>query len=228
MLFHTLRTAFFVTQGTFFSPRLASFLQPGVCRMYIGLRTADALMHANNARYLEFFEFARWHHLARTGMLRKSFQTGIYAVVGAVHIQYLRELKPLQMATVTTKVIGAHRRSLVLEQRLCTWDSRRGEEVVHAISVLKATYLRKGKTMEINDVLRALGEDVESFKRTCSWVLEDGSSVEGAQPAPPFASGYNEADDAWRALLKDERDRQRTPTTASSGGGSAEIAPKNV
>jgi thioesterase-3 len=219
MLLHTLRTLYYLVHGGVSATNLPNFCMPGTTKVYVGYRAADILRHVNNARYLEYFEFARWHHMARTASLYRFWSTKMYPVVGGVHLQFVRELKPGRYAFVTTEVVGAHKKSLVVHQRLVTFNSRQ-EEVLHASLILKASFLTKdGKTADIRDVMRAMHIDEADFKKQFGWVDNEGGKVDGSAEIQPFISQYNEADDVWRFVLKEERNRQK------SGGASPPLPP---
>uniref|UniRef100_A0A7S1LE87 Thioesterase domain-containing protein n=1 Tax=Neobodo designis TaxID=312471 RepID=A0A7S1LE87_NEODS len=216
-ILHTLRTAYYFLHGALVAPHIRSILEPAVTRVYVGYRAMDLFMHVNNARYLEYFEFARWHHGARANINARFWDTGVYPVVGTAHVQFLKELKPGRFAFVSTQVVGVHKRSLVLEQRLVTHKPKTQEEVLHATMVMRATFLRKGKALEIADVIKAYDLDPDYFRKAIPFhgvepPAPTGKGLGGTDPTvapamPPFIAQYNECDDAWRARLKEERER---------------------
>eukprot|EP01063_Lacrimia_lanifica_P022784 TRINITY_DN30303_c0_g1_i1.p1 TRINITY_DN30303_c0_g1~~TRINITY_DN30303_c0_g1_i1.p1 ORF type:complete len:206 (+),score=50.46 TRINITY_DN30303_c0_g1_i1:73-690(+) len=202
VLLHSLRTAYYTWHGAYRAGALESILETGVTRVYAGARATDMFLHVNNARYLEYFEFARWHHGARAGVTRGFWNTGVYPVVGAVHIQYMKELKPFQFVDVSTRVVGAHRRSVIIEQAITTQHPKKGR-VVHATMMLKATCIRKGRPVDVPDMLDAYGIDREEFAarvRVSSVPGLPDTSTDAADRTP--FDKYNEADDVWRADVR--------------------------
>jgi thioesterase-3 len=219
VVLHTIRCAFYMVQGATACRPLVSFFAPSVTRVYVGLRSTDIFMHVNNAKYLEYFEFARWQHGIRASVMSRFWQTRMYPVIGAAHVQYVRELKPFQMAAVYTRVIGAHKKGLLMEQRLVSYNPKKKEEVLHAVFYFSQTFVKAGKPVEIIDALHAYGHDPEEFKRTYPWILNDGKPAWDDPAAPKFPSSMafcNEADDAWRVALKAERDRQKQDAAATA------------
>lgn len=78
-----------------------------VSTAYCGLHMIDMAGHVNNAKYLEIYEYGRWHQLSFLG-LTDFFrgQSGIF-VVADLTIQYVREIKPFVTVQVTTQFLPA-------------------------------------------------------------------------------------------------------------------------
>ncbi|MBF0803863.1 acyl-CoA thioesterase [Neisseria sp. 19428wB4_WF04] len=74
----------------------------------------DGYGHVNNARYLEFFEEARWNFFGQHRLL--PLPEGIILVVARIDIRYLRAAREGQTLAVDTRVRAASERRVMLEQ----------------------------------------------------------------------------------------------------------------
>ncbi|KEG13076.1 hypothetical protein DQ04_01231110 [Trypanosoma grayi] len=73
--------------------------------VYAGLRMADMFGHINNARYLEIFELARWHHAGYAGLATTLREANASFVVASANVQYVREMPPCRRYLVTVQLL---------------------------------------------------------------------------------------------------------------------------
>ncbi|PIE36944.1 MAG: integrase [Gammaproteobacteria bacterium] len=114
----------------------------------------DFNMHVNNARYLEYFERARWDHAVQTGSFASLVRQGYNFIVAGIDVGYIRELKLWQNFAIETTFVGWDEKYFYLEQR-CTVDGK-----IHAYALVKALYLQRGKPAAPQQVGRALGLEI--------------------------------------------------------------------
>lgn len=131
----------------------AGFLDKVTKRYRVLPQHIDFNMHINNAKYLEFFERARWDHSVQTGTFNQLLKQGFNFIVAGIDVGYIRELKLFQAFDIETHYVGWDDKYFYLEQR-CTVDGK-----IHSYALVKAVYLKKGRPVAPNDVCRALGED---------------------------------------------------------------------
>ena len=86
----------------------------------------DVYAHVNNAKYLEFFEEARWDYINQNGYgYPKILETGFGPVVLEVTMRYLKELRLGDSVTIETHLIsyegkiGKLSQNMVREKDVC-------------------------------------------------------------------------------------------------------------
>ncbi|MFY0545161.1 acyl-CoA thioesterase [Brevibacillus sp. H7] len=79
----------------------------------------DFIGHVNNARYLEYFEWARFDWICRLGFTLEELQRRqIMPVVVNVNINYRKELRMLEQVQVRSSALRASEKSFVIRQEL--------------------------------------------------------------------------------------------------------------
>lgn len=84
---------------------------------------ADFYGHVNNARYLEFFEEARWAHMESAIDLRTLATRGFILLVVNININYRKAVGVGETVMVSTVLDKLGKRSVVLKQELLMKDS---------------------------------------------------------------------------------------------------------
>ena len=111
---------------------------------------------------------------------------------------------------------------------MVTHKPKTGEEVLHATMIMRATFLKKGRAVEVKDVIQAYDLDPDTFRQTIPFSGVEppepsgklhGADTTLAEPMPSFVSQYNECDDAWRVRLKEERERGKSALGIPPGTG---------
>jgi len=77
----------------------------------------DANLHINNARYLRLMDLGRVALVARLGLLTPLVKNRWGAVVGAVEIEFLREIAMFDRFDLVTRIVGWDRKWFYIEQR---------------------------------------------------------------------------------------------------------------
>ncbi|MEJ6474518.1 thioesterase family protein [Pseudoalteromonas piscicida] len=113
----------------------------------------DINMHLTNSRYLAFMDLARTWMTERVGLFAAVMKRRWFPIVNATAITYIRDIKPLQKFTITTKVVGWDHKYFYIEQR---FHSTRG---LHAIAYVRGVFKRKGGVVAVEEML-----EVAEFK----------------------------------------------------------------
>ncbi|GEK08408.1 thioesterase family protein [Pseudoalteromonas sp. McH1-7] len=111
----------------------------------------DINMHLTNSRYLAFMDLARTWMTERVGLFAAVMKRRWFPIVNATAITYIRDIKPLQKFTITTKVVGWDHKYFYIEQR---FHSSRG---LHAIAYVRGVFKRKGGIVTIEEMLEIAG-----------------------------------------------------------------------
>ena len=136
------------------------------CR--VGLWDLDINMHLNNAKYLRFMDRSRLEHSVCTGLLDKMIKARINAVVANTEIAYVRELRPYQQFTVSTRIIGWDEKYVYFDQRF------ESQGKLHTHALLRIINMYGGKSISpqavqemtgLNMTSPPLPEYVEQWKR---------------------------------------------------------------
>ncbi|QQE73852.1 acyl-CoA thioesterase [Brevibacillus composti] len=81
----------------------------------------DFIGHVNNAKYLEYMEWARFDWICQKGFTLDELQRrGLMPVVVNLNINYRKELRMLEQVQVRTQVLAVGERSFVIRQELYT------------------------------------------------------------------------------------------------------------
>lgn len=79
----------------------------------------DVYAHVNNAKYLEFFEEARWDFINRNGYgYEKINETGLGPIVLEVTVRYLKELRLRDAIVIETSILSYKGKTGKLLQRM--------------------------------------------------------------------------------------------------------------
>ncbi len=111
----------------------------------------DINMHLTNSRYLAFMDLARTWMTERVGLFAAVMKRRWFPIVNATAITYIRDIKPLQKFTITTKVVGWDHKYFYIEQR---FHSKRG---LHAIAYVRGVFKRKGGVVAVEEMLEVAG-----------------------------------------------------------------------
>jgi acyl-CoA thioester hydrolase len=85
----------------------------------------DTFGHVNNAKYLTFFEEARWEFITQNGYgLQKIRETGIGPTLLEVTLRFMKELRLRDKIIIESKSVSYEKKILRIEQKII-----RGEEV---------------------------------------------------------------------------------------------------
>ncbi|TKI57254.1 acyl-CoA thioesterase [Brevibacillus antibioticus] len=90
-------------------------------RYYLTVRSTDidVIGHVNNAKYLEYMEWARFEWIWEQGFtLDELRRRAIMPVVVNININYRRELKMREEVTAVTTVVKVGEKSFVIRQEL--------------------------------------------------------------------------------------------------------------
>ncbi|PMB08292.1 4-hydroxybenzoyl-CoA thioesterase [Fischerella thermalis CCMEE 5273] len=79
----------------------------------------DMIGHVNNAKYLEYLEWARWEWLRQSGFGVKQIQErGLLPVIVHIDIAYRKELRLDDEVTIITEPLELRNKSSVMIQRI--------------------------------------------------------------------------------------------------------------
>ncbi|KMZ42698.1 MULTISPECIES: thioesterase family protein [Bacillales] len=90
-------------------------------RYHLTVRSTDidVIGHVNNAKYLEYMEWARFEWIWEQGFtLDELRRRAIMPVVANININYRKELKMLEEVTAITTVVKVGEKSFVIRQEL--------------------------------------------------------------------------------------------------------------
>jgi acyl-CoA thioesterase FadM len=118
-------------------------------RLRVWPNDIDLNLHLNNARYLNFMDYARTHLLARTRLLEHIVRSRWQPLVGAVWITYRRSLPLFAAFDLTSRLVCWDERWFYLEQTFTGRDGlaavgwvkgvlRKGKEIVDPQSVIES------------------------------------------------------------------------------------------
>lgn len=113
----------------------------------------DINFHLTNSRYLAVMDLARTWMIERVGLLEQIMKRRWFPIVNATAITYIRDIKPMQRYTVSTKLVGWDHKYFYIEQR---FHSARG---LHAIAYIRGVFKTKTGVVSIEEML-----EVAKFK----------------------------------------------------------------
>jgi len=122
----------------------------------------DVNMHMNNPVYNKFCDYAFQHYMWRIFGPSKLNDYGSYAL-GAKYMRFKREIRPLQIFTIQTKLVEASDKWWILEHNFVGQDGR-----VKACGISKWLFLKKtpdGKRMTPAETFRAVGFSEKAIRR---------------------------------------------------------------
>jgi acyl-CoA thioesterase FadM len=112
----------------------------------------DVNLHMNNGRYLTLMDLGRLDLVGRSGLLRTMLRRRWRPVLGAAQIRYLKPIAPGQLFRLDTQVVGWEGKWFWIQQRFFV-----GEQMV-ADSLVKALFLGPRGSVQVDEVLQALGQ----------------------------------------------------------------------
>jgi acyl-CoA thioesterase FadM len=121
-------------------------------------RDCDTNLHLNNARYLEFMDLGRLALVARLGLVGPMVQHRWGAVVGAMELEFLKEIPLFARFTLSTRIVGWDHKWVYMEQRF-----ERGGRIV-AVGRVQGLFRARRRSVETAEVMAELGPWIASPK----------------------------------------------------------------
>jgi len=158
--------------------------------MRLWLTDIDAYLHCNNGRYLTLCDFARVDYSLRTNVGKVCYEKGWVPLVASATVTFHRELKPLRMFNIRTRVAGHDGRKFVFLEHIFEQGNK---EMAHV--VVKAIWKEKRRTVRPEELLEALirsrGEEftglpkITASPRAQAYIdMQNGPIFSGGKPAP--------------------------------------------
>lgn len=118
----------------------------------------DLNFHMTNSRYASFADLARLELMVRSGILRAAFVNDWRPMLLTSKMRFRRELKPLRLFRVETRLRWWNETSAIFELRFLARGSG-GDDVLAAISLERAAmYSRKDKRfVTVSEMFAAMG-----------------------------------------------------------------------
>ncbi|MGO3299590.1 MAG: thioesterase family protein, partial [Pseudoalteromonas sp.] len=113
----------------------------------------DINLHLTNSRYLAIMDLARTWMTERVGLLSHILKRRWFPIVNATAITYIRDIKPMQRYTVSTRLVGWDHKYFYIEQK---FYSERG---LHAIAYVRGVFKRKKGVVSVEEMLEVAGFD---------------------------------------------------------------------
>jgi thioesterase-3 len=121
----------------------------------------DVIGHVNNAKYLEYMEWARFDWMFQQGFtLEELKRRQIMPVVVSIQINYRKELRMLEQVQVRTSVVKIGEKSFVIRQELYNQQDERAADA-DVTMVMIDTVARRSVPLP-DDLARALAEAMPS------------------------------------------------------------------
>ncbi|MBE0369133.1 MULTISPECIES: thioesterase family protein [Pseudoalteromonas] len=111
----------------------------------------DINLHLTNSRYLAFMDLARTWMTEKMGLFSEVMKRRWFPIVNATAITYIRDIKPFQKFTVTTKLVSWDHKYFYIEQK---FHSERG---LHAIAFVRGVFRHKHGIVPIEEMLEVAG-----------------------------------------------------------------------
>jgi len=119
-------------------------------------RDCDANLHLNNARYLTLMDLGRFALVGRLGLASSMVRQKWGAVVGAVELEFLKEIRLLSAFSLTTRIVGWDQKWFYIEQRF----ERAGQ--LAAVGRVQGVFRARGRSLRPAEVIAELGPWVQS------------------------------------------------------------------
>ncbi len=113
----------------------------------------DINLHLTNSRYLAMMDLARTWMTERVGLLNTIMKKRWFPIVNATAITYIRDIKPMQRYTISTRLVGWDHKYFYIEQK---FHSARG---LHAIAYVRGVFKRKRGVVSVEEMLEAVNFD---------------------------------------------------------------------
>jgi acyl-CoA thioesterase FadM len=111
----------------------------------------DENLHVNNGRYLRLMDYGRLALVARLGLGRAMVKKKWGAVVGAVEMEFLKEIPLFSSFEIVTRIVGWDEKWFFMEQRF----EKNG--VLLAIGRVQGVFRGNGRTIAPGEVLAEIG-----------------------------------------------------------------------
>lgn len=111
----------------------------------------DANLHVNNGRYLQLMDLGRFALVARLGLGRAMMTRRWGAVVGAVEMEFLKEIPLFASFQLSTQIVGWDPKWVYIEQRFT-----RGRDLV-AVGRVQGVFRANHRSVATAEVLAELG-----------------------------------------------------------------------
>ncbi|OHU89310.1 MULTISPECIES: acyl-CoA thioesterase [Pseudoalteromonas] len=116
----------------------------------------DINLHLTNSRYLAFMDLARTWMTERIGLFSVVMKRRWFPIVNATAITYIRDIKPFESFSVSTRLVGWDHKYFYIEQK---FHSERG---LHAIAYVRGVFRKKKGIVSVEEMLEAAGFDGEA------------------------------------------------------------------
>jgi acyl-CoA thioesterase FadM len=162
----------------------------------------DVNLHMNNGRYLTLMDLGRFDLIFRAGMLRQMVRRRWSPVAASATIRFRRSLKPFRPFRIRTRLACWDEQWIYFEQRF------ESEGRLVALGYVRALLRGGGRNVTTAEILRALGEEIQSppmpesvalwrsSEATAPWLRE--GDPEGGHRLPAGLQGGDEAGEAGR------------------------------
>nr|WP_255433467.1 thioesterase family protein [Brevibacillus sp. LEMMJ03] len=121
----------------------------------------DVIGHVNNAKYLEYMEWARFDWMCRQGFtLEELKRRQIMPVVVSIQINYRKELRMLEQVQVRTSVVKIGEKSFVVRHELYNQRDERAADADVTMVMIDAVQRRSVPLPD--DLARALADALPS------------------------------------------------------------------
>ncbi|TMP30328.1 thioesterase [Pseudoalteromonas rubra] len=107
----------------------------------------DINLHLTNSRYLAMMDLARTWMTERVGLFSAIMKRRWFPIVNATAITYIRDIKPLQEFTVSTRLVGWDHKYFYIEQK---FHSERG---LHAIAYVRGVFKSRQGVISVEEML---------------------------------------------------------------------------
>ena len=223
VVFHVMRCARYVLRG-FLEPKKGIFDETLV-NVYAGLRMADAFGHVNNAKFLEIFEFGRWHQGGAQRIFAEFRKARVLPFVAASHVQYLLPISPATLVTVRTRVVNTDGRWWVMRQLITDRSGRKvyaaalfriaimdrspeGEPGPQPPGAAEGRATKKASTISGEEACRRLGFDPNTVRELLAkaWEMDINGSVAKGGPRAEDSLLAAEVLARSRALIDEAND----------------------
>ncbi|WP_029011213.1 thioesterase family protein [Azospirillum halopraeferens] len=116
----------------------------------------DVNLHMTNARYFSVMDLGRLDLLVRGGVVALLWRRRWQPVLGAATVRFRRPLRPFRRFTLISRVLCWDDKWIYIEHRIATGTT------TAALAVVRGAFVGPGGTVSPAEVLRALGERVDS------------------------------------------------------------------
>ncbi|WP_152085264.1 thioesterase family protein [Pseudoalteromonas sp. A25] len=130
-----------------------SLLESVTCDFKVLPSDCDVNLHLTNSRYLAFMDLARTWMTERIGLFKAVMKRRWFPIVNATAITYIRDIKPFESFTVSTRLVGWDHKYFYIEQK---FHSARG---LHAIAYVRGVFRKKGGIVSVEEMLEVAGFD---------------------------------------------------------------------